>query len=73
MDDAAFHFIGDFVSGKTLPTFEPPRAPADFETTELRVIGLTIYHLGHRGTPESILAHWAYATDSSCVPLLSGP
>jgi hypothetical protein len=73
MDDAAAQFIGDFISHKALPTFEPPRAPADFEETALRVIGLTIYRLGDHGTPESILSHWPYPPDPGSIPFLGGP
>jgi hypothetical protein len=74
VDNAAARFIGDFIINKTLPTFEPPFAlNADFDATELRVVGLTIYRLGDRGAPESILAHWPYSKASGSVHLLGGP
>jgi hypothetical protein len=74
VDNAAARFIGGFIIHKTLPTFEPPCAlSADFDATELRVTGLTIYRLGDAGAPESILAHWPYANEPGSVHLLGGP
>ncbi len=61
MGTTAARFIGDFVLRKTLPTFEPTGAlGADFDAADLGVTGLTIYRLGDRGAPESILGHWPY-------------
>ena len=60
MDEAAAHFVQDFIPGEAVPTFEPPYKAADFDSTAVKVVGLTIYRLGQRGFPESILAHWAY-------------
>jgi len=73
VDSSAARFVGDFIIRKTLPTFEPPCAlGADVDATELRATGLTIYRLGDRGVPESILAHWVYPKDPSSVHLIGG-
>jgi hypothetical protein len=73
MDEASTRFVGDFISHKTLPTFEPPCAGADFDTIELKAIGITIYHLGRRGAPQSMLAHWAYPQKADSALLRGGP
>ena len=73
MDDGAARFIGDFISQKTLPTFEPPCGVAGFDVTELTAVGITIYRLGQRGTPSSILCHWAFRPDSDSIHLRGGP
>ena len=73
MDEATTRFIGDFISRKTLPTFEPPCAVADFDVIELTAIGITLYHLGRGGAPRSILAHWPYPQNTRSLPLRGGP
>ena len=72
LSEAAARFIRDFIPCKTLPSFEPAHAAG--AAIDLSVIGITIYRLGTRGAPESILAHWAYARGSrSSLHLESGP
>ena len=73
MEEAAARFVGDFISEKTLPTFEPPCSLADFDARDLKVVGLTVYRLGDRGAPESILAHWVYPLDPRSVHFRGGP
>jgi hypothetical protein len=73
MEEAAARFVGEFISQKTLPTLEPPCSLADFDATDLKVVGLTIYRLGDRGVPESILAHWVYPLDPRSVHIRGGP
>jgi hypothetical protein len=74
MGEAAERYIRDFIPSKTVPVLEPQSASLGTTAIELRPIGITIYHLGHRGAPESILAHWAYARDSrGTLHLQSGP
>jgi hypothetical protein len=74
MGEAPERFIRDFIHSKTLPVFEPQRVAPSFEALQLRASGITIFHLGSRGAPESILAHWAYAQDSrGSLHLKSGP
>ncbi len=63
MEETTVRFIADFVSRRTLPTFEPQYAGADSQATGVVPIGLTIYRLERTGAPESILAHWAYPQD----------
>lgn len=53
-------FIADFISRGTLPSLEPACTAADFDAMDVTAIGVTIYRLGDKGAPESILAHWAY-------------
>jgi hypothetical protein len=57
-------FIADFIAMKTLPSFEPPSTATNFAPTDVKAVGLTVYRLGHGGTPQSILAHWAYPQDT---------
>ncbi len=72
--EPAASFIRDFIPSKALPVFEPPYAAAGFEATNLRAVGITMYRLGNRGAPESILAHWASAQNRrGSIPLESGP
>jgi hypothetical protein len=72
--EPAARFVRDFISTKALPVFEPPYAAATFETTNLRSLGITMYRLGQRGRPESILAHWASAQNRrDSIHLESGP
>ncbi|HEY1654689.1 MAG TPA: hypothetical protein VGF86_06225 [Candidatus Tumulicola sp.] len=74
LDDASAHFIGDFIANSSLPTLEPPVATVDFSPTRFRATGITIYRLGGRGVPRSILGHWAYAQSAGAsVHLRSGP
>jgi hypothetical protein len=73
MDESAATFVDDFISRKMLPTFEPPSTAAELDGTPLRATGITIYRLGRRGAPESILAHWPYPKDPGSVHLLGGP
>lgn len=61
MDEPAALFVRDFIPYKALPAFEPSYVSEEFDPIGLRGTGLTIYRLGMHGTPESILAHWAYA------------
>jgi hypothetical protein len=60
VEETTIRFISDFISRKALPSFEPARAVADFHATNVKAIGLTIYRLGEKGTPKSILANWSY-------------
>jgi len=53
MEDGPARFVGDFISRKALPSFEPPYGAADFGITELTAIGITIYRLDQRGGPTS--------------------
>jgi hypothetical protein len=72
--EAAAQFIGDFITNNSLPTFEPSAAADEFVPTRFRVTGITIYRLGGRGVPRSILGHWAYAQNAGgSVHLRSGP
>ncbi len=72
--EAAARFVGNFIPSEAVPVFEPPYATAGFEATNVRALGITMYRLGHRGAPESILAHWASAQNRrGCIPLESGP
>jgi hypothetical protein len=74
MDKAAERFVRDFLPCKALPVFEPPVAAYGYEATDLRANGITIYCLGRRGAPETILAHWAYSQDApGSLHLESGP
>jgi hypothetical protein len=73
MEDGPARFVGDFISRKTLPSFEPASPSADFEVLELTAIGITIYRLDQHGAPTSILGHWAYTADPGSVPLRGGP
>ena len=74
LGDASAHFIGDFIINNSLPTFEPPMANVDFPPARFRATGITIYRLGGRGVPRSILGHWAYAHSAGAsVHLRSGP
>jgi hypothetical protein len=66
-DEDAAQFIHDFVSSKTLPSFEPPFALTDFPETRLTATGITIYTLDRRGTPESVLKRWPYPRAASGV------
>lgn len=73
MGAEAERFVRDFVPSKALPVLEPAQARAS-EALDLRAVGITIYRLGNRGAPESILAHWPYIKDSRGKPhLKSGP
>ena len=73
MDEATTRFVGDFISSKTLPTFEPPLTAADFDAIDLTALGITIYHLGRAGAPQSILAHWPYPRSADGLHLRGGP
>jgi hypothetical protein len=73
MQETAARFIGEFISRKTLPAFEPPCTVTDSDPKELSAVGLSIYLLGHDGAPHSILAHWAYPLDRTSIHLRGGP
>jgi hypothetical protein len=74
MDIPSAQFVGEFIAAKTLPTFEPACAAANFIPLRLRGLGITVYCLGRQGAPQSILGHWAYsATTRGSVHLRSGP
>jgi hypothetical protein len=73
MEDGPARFVGDFISRKTLPSFEPASLAADLDVMELTAIGLTIYRLDQRGAPTSILGHWAYPADPGSIHLRGGP
>jgi len=75
MDDATLRFIRDFIASKMLPSFEPVNAATAFaDMLRLRVVGITIYQLGRRGAPQSIVEHWTYKTNAgSSVHLVRGP
>lgn len=73
MGDEAEKFVRDFVPSKALPLLEPADARGS-QALNLRAVGMTVYRLGSRGVPESILAHWPYVKDSRGKPhLKSGP
>jgi hypothetical protein len=63
LDEAGVNFVLNFIPDKVLPTFEPQEAMSDFDFLEIEAVGLTVYRLGPRGAPESILAHWSYPHD----------
>jgi hypothetical protein len=72
--EAAARFVRDFIPSKALPRYEPSSGASEFEATNLLVVGITMYRLGHQGAPESILAHWAHARNRrGSIPLESGP
>ena len=74
LGEAAERYIRDFIPCGRLPTFEPQTAGIGTEVVELRAIGMTMYRLGDRGAPESMLAHWSYDLDSrGSLHLESGP
>ena len=73
MDAAAVHFVEDFIPSRMIPTFEPPCETAAFDSIAVKTAGLTIYRLGRRGLPESILAHWARPSHSRSHHLRGGP
>ena len=74
MEEATLRFIRDFIVSKTLPSFEPLGAVAVVYTLRLRVVGITIYQLGYRGAPQSIIEQWKYKADrGSSVHLVRGP
>lgn len=74
MDEATLRFIRDFIASKTLPSFEPINAAAASDTLRLHVVGITIYQLGRRGAPRSVVEHWAYkANAGTSVHLVRGP
>jgi hypothetical protein len=64
MDEVAAQFIRDFLPSNALPTLEASRVDGAFTATELRALGITLYELGNRGAPQSILRHWSYVHDS---------
>ena len=63
MGAEAEQFVRDFVPSKALPVLEPAHARGS-QALNLRAVGITVYRLGNRGMPESILAHWPYMEDS---------
>lgn len=72
--ETAARFVREFIPARALPAFEPPSAAPGFASTNLRAVGITMYRLGHRGAPESILAHWAsLERRRGSNPLESGP
>lgn len=75
IDEANFQYVHEFISQHALPTFEPQRSDDVFDPMELRAVGLTMYRLGRKGTPESILSHWIYPKNPrpQSLPLRSGP
>lgn len=73
MGAEAEQFVRDFVASKALPLLEPADARGS-QALNLRAVGITLYRLGKRGIPESILAHWSYTENSRAKPhLKSGP
>ncbi|HEY2473859.1 MAG TPA: hypothetical protein VGI19_03565 [Candidatus Cybelea sp.] len=74
MPDGVGHFVRDFITSKTLPSFEPSLPVVEFASTPLKPVGITLYHLGRRGKPQSILGHWAYVQNArGSIHLISGP
>ena len=74
MSEQAARFIRDFIPSKALPVYEPALSLSDFEPTRLKPVGITLYHLGHQGKPQSIVARWAYAQNArGSVHLKGGP
>jgi len=74
MDEATLRFVRDFIASKALPSFEPLNGISGAETLRLRVAGVTIYQLGRRGAPQSIVEHWTYKSNGGgSVHLLRGP
>lgn len=68
METPSARFVGNFIAEKTVPILEPSRAAGEFGETRVRATGVTLYRLGRRGTPESMLAHWSYPA-AGRVPL----
>jgi hypothetical protein len=74
VDESTARFVHDFIFSKALPTFEPYDALADFVGTPLVSSGITVYRLGNRAEPQTILGHWTYVRSTrSSVHLPSGP
>lgn len=74
LDEPASHYVREFIPSNALPALEPSRLPPDLASSELKPLGITVYRLDHTGKPQSILAHWAYATNRrGNVPLRGGP
>ncbi len=74
MGAEAEHFVRDFIPRKSLPILTPQYAVLGSESLNPKAVGITIYHLGARGSPESVIAHWGYAEDSrGNLHLKSGP
>ncbi|HEY1655250.1 MAG TPA: hypothetical protein VGF86_09070 [Candidatus Tumulicola sp.] len=72
-DASNARFIAGFIAMRSLPAFEPSAVGAEFSPVNLGVTGLTIYRLGKRGVPQSILGHWSYVRNArSSVHLRSG-
>lgn len=74
MDETTIRFIRDFIASKTPPSFEPLDVAAAADALRLRVAGVTIYQLGSRGAPQSIVEHWSYRRETgTSVHLVRGP
>ncbi len=74
MGEEAERFVRDFVPRNMLPMLTPQPAVLGSESLNPRAAGITIYGLGSRGLPESVIAHWAYAQDArGNLHLKSGP
>jgi hypothetical protein len=74
MDEATLRFIRDFIPSKMLPSFEPLTGTAASDVLRLHIVGITIYQLGRRGAPQSIVEHWSYKVKAgSSVHLVRGP
>lgn len=63
MEESTIRFVSDFIPHKALPTLEPACPVSDFDATDVSALGLTIYRLGEKAAPKSILAHWAFPPD----------
>lgn len=74
MGESAAAYIRDFVPTKALPAFEPAFAARGFAPIDIKPTSISIYRLGQRGAPESILASWAYSQEPRyTLPLRGGP
>lgn len=74
MSERAAHFVRHFITSKAIPTFEPALPVAQFESTALKPVGITLYRLDPQGAPQSILGRWAYVQSArGSNHLISGP
>ena len=74
MGEEAERFVRDFIPRKSLPVLTPALVVVASDSMIPRAAGITIYGLGTRGMPESVIAHWAYGADArGNLHLKSGP
>lgn len=74
MGEEAERFVRDFLPRKMLPMLTPQYAALGSESLSPRAAGISIYRLGARGIPESVIAHWVYAQGTrGNLHLINGP